>query len=178
MSVRSRDPKLLAAGLVYIRPTGFRFTNATTIKSHCSVKTVVSEQFVVVLNSIRRIRFNSHNQSLAHTSHNPTNPVVQLGEPLLRIKDQAPDLNRLSMRSLWRRTSIKERRVGCQPCSVNLRIIALDQSDLLGCLIREVVPPMVGVEIHAVRSYNKLCISRPFMVVPPKSNNAPPTLSG
>lgn len=33
----------------------------------------------------------------------------------------------------------------CQTCSIHLRIKALDQNNFLGCLVRKVVPLVVGV---------------------------------
>lgn len=71
---------------------------------------------------------------------------------LLSIENQAADLNRLPVRSLRRTGRIREGRVRGEPSSVNLGIIALDEGDLVGCLVGKVVPLVVRVVLHAERA--------------------------
>ena len=56
------------------------------------------------------------------------------------------------MRRLRRAARVQERRVGREPRAVNLRVIALDERDLVRSLAGEVVPLMLGVVAHAVRA--------------------------
>ncbi len=71
---------------------------------------------------------------------------------LLSIENQAADLNRLPVLSLRRAGCIREGRVRGEPGSVSLRIITLDEGDLVRCLVGKVVPLMVGVVLHAERA--------------------------
>ena len=72
---------------------------------------------------------------------------------LLRIEDQAPDLNALPMRGALRTSLVQERRVRGEPCTILLRVVTLDEGDLIRSLVREVVPLVIGVVADGEGAY-------------------------
>ena len=91
------------------------------------------------------------------TLHNVTDRsrllLLSIFDHLLGIEDEATNLDGLSVRSLRRTCCIQESRVRRESSPVNLGIITLNEGDLIGCLVGKIVPPVVGVVLHAERAY-------------------------
>lgn len=80
-----------------------------------------------------------------------------MGRGLLVVEHQAPNLNRLPLRSLPRTANILERRMRRQSRDILLRVVALDEDHLIRGQVRQEVPLVVGVAgktkvgTHAIR---------------------------
>ena len=75
-----------------------------------------------------------------------------LATPLLGVENQRANLNRLPMRRLLGAARICESRVRGQPSAIGLRVVALDERDLVGGLAGEMPPLVLRVVAHAVRA--------------------------
>lgn len=71
--------------------------------------------------------------------------------PLLRIENQASNLDGLPLRRIFRARGVWEGSVRCQPCPVCCGIEALDQNDLVRRLVGQVVPAELRVVLDGER---------------------------
>ena len=72
----------------------------------------------------------------------------------LAVKNESPNFNALSVRIiLLGPDSVQESAVRREARSVNFGVIAFDQSDFVRCLVRQVVPLVIGVVLDGERAY-------------------------
>ena len=88
-------------------------------------------------------------QTIENSEHR--NDTAPFDHPLLGIKHQAPNLDRLPLRCVLGTRRVQECGVWGQPGLAIVCVEALDQDDLFWCLVTKVVPAVLRVVLDAER---------------------------
>ena len=101
---------------------------------------------------IHSVTLRVHNYHLTETMLTTESEVYTLTICSFIREHQRAHLDRLARRELLRAARVQKCRVRSETRTVHLRVVALDERDLVRSLAGEVVPLVLGVVAHAVRA--------------------------